>query len=114
MLEKVTSEDVVDALSVFFFTYDQWRKQNGLSGSIDNVHEICNSMTDKHGRICRQVKHVERNDPKSDWPTGMTEAMMGYLVYMIMLMNKYSDTKKPGGYRQGFLNELNAAIDQHS
>lgn len=113
MSEEVKSEDVVNALSGFFHTYEQWRNQNGLSGTIDNVHEICNAMTDKHGRICRQIKHVERNDPKSDWPDGMTEAMMGYLVYMIMLMNKYASTKEAGAYRQGLLNELNSAVEQH-
>ena len=77
---NTTPQDVVDSFNEFLKRYDQFRKQNGLSSHISNVHEILTGMTDKHGRICRQVKHTERNDPKSDWPVAMTESIYGYIV----------------------------------
>ena len=107
--ETVTADDVARNFQHFLNSYDYWRKQNGLSGSIDNVHEIISAMTDKLGRIARQVKHQERNDPKPDWPDGMTEEMTGLMIYMIMLKNHYGvDIFK------GMRKELNKAVEQHT
>jgi len=114
MEHKITTEEVVDQFLTFMGEYTLWRKQNGLPDASESVDRICNCMTDKHGRICRQIKHQERNDPKSDWPLGMTEAIMGYLVYMMMLLEKYGDSVNIQEIHQGFYNELNAALDQHS
>ena len=105
----VTAEDVVAAFAEFICVYIRWRTDHGLSGSIDNVHEICNAMTDKHGRICRQIKHISRNDPKDDWPLGMTSAATGYIVYLIMLLRKYEID-----IAEGMFEELNEAVLQHS
>ena len=107
--ETVTASDVVRNFQHFLNSYDYWRNQNGLSGSIDNVHEIISSMTDKLGRIARYVKHQERNDPKPDWPDGMTIEMAGLIVYTIILKNTYGvDIFK------GFKAELEKAAKQHS
>jgi hypothetical protein len=68
-------------------------------------------MTDKHGRICRHVKHVSRNDPKADWPNDALESMVGYLAYMDMLMTVYGlHPSMP----QAMHVEMCKAIKQHS
>lgn len=108
-IAPMTREDVVGQFLLFILAYRRWRNENGLSYTIDNVHEICNAMTDKHGRICRQIKHISRSDPKDDWPLGMTEAMTGYLVYMNMLLEKYDIS-----ISDGMLHELEEAVKQHS
>ena len=107
--ETVTADDVAKNFRHFIHSYEYWRKSNGLSGSIDNVHEIISAMTDKLGRIARQVKHQERNDPKADWPEGMTEEMSGLLIYMIILKNHYGVE-----IYEGMRNELNKAVEQHT
>ena len=105
----LSANDVVYRLEQFFKYYDMWRWKKGLSGHIDNAYEITTSMADKVGRICRQIKHTERNDPKPDWPHGMVEDMAGLLTYMIILKNRYDldDVSK------GFLNEMEKAVEQH-
>jgi hypothetical protein len=113
MSEKVTAEHVADYLLNFFGLYEKWRKQNGLSGSIADPFEIFTSMTDKNGRIGRHIKHQERNDPKEDWPVGMAESLMGYIVYSNMLLKNYDFDIEDKDIRQGFINELNKAIKQH-
>ena len=107
--ESVAANDVVKLFNEFINGYDLWRKNNNISGSIDNVYEILTAMMDKLGRICRYVKHQERNDPKSDWPEGMTSEMAGLLVYMIILKNYYNID-----ISEGMKKELEKAIEQHS
>jgi len=102
---------VASSFRDFVRQYHLFRKAYGLRGSIKNVHEVCNSMTDKHGRVCRYVKHQSRQDPKSDWPVGMIEAMMGYMVYMVMLLNYYEINSKD--LESGIINELEKALQQH-
>ena len=65
-------------------------------------------MSDKLGRICRYVKHQERNDPKSDWPEGMTTEMTGLLAYMILLKNYYNVD-----FVKGMELEFDKAVEQH-
>ena len=103
-------KDVISAFNNFLSVYGKFRKDNGLDGKkIVNVHEMLTGMTDKHGRICRQVKHFERNDPKNDWPTGMTTAMTGYIIYSLMLLEHYGMD-----ISDGMILELSEAIKQHS
>ena len=103
------TEDVVKFFNEFVNSYDLWREKNNISGSIDNAYEILTAMIDKLGRICRYVKHQERNDPKSDWPEGMSSEMVGLLVYMIVLKNYYDID-----ISEGMKKELEKAIKQHS
>lgn len=107
--EKYDANYVAYIFDDFINVYDIWREENGLSVSVDNAYEITSSMADKLGRICRQVKHMERNDPKPDWPDGMTEDMVGLLVYMIMLKNHYNIDMT-----EGMKNEMEKAVEQHS
>jgi len=89
-MKKVDANLVVKIFEGFIGTYHCFRADNGLKSIKKNPmdpFEICTSMLDKLGRIARQVKHTQRNDPKPDWPNGMTEAMTGLLVYMIMLLD---------------------------
>jgi len=106
--DEVT-DNVIRDLNHFLKSYDVWRNFNRLSGSIDNVYEIISAMTDKLGRIARQVKHQERKDPKPDWPDGMTTEIAGLLVYMIILQNHYNVD-----ISNGMKIELEKAIEQHS
>jgi hypothetical protein len=107
--ETLVVNDVINLFNEFLNGYDYWRNCKGLSASIDDAYEITSSMADKLGRICRQVKHKERNDPKPDWPNGLAEDMAGLLVYMIILKNKYDvDIAK------GMKIELNKSVEQHS
>ena len=112
-LEKVFNDpsSVYGAFQDFINQYHLFRKAHDLPGTIKNVHEVCNSMTDKHGRVCRYVKHQTRNDPKSDWPIGMIEAMMGYMVYMMLLLNYYKIDSK--NIEIGIIDELEKALKQH-
>ena len=103
------SKDVADAWKHFEETYKRFREDNKLFNGNYNAFEICTALSDKHGRICRQIKHAEREDHKPDWPDGMTEAMSGYLVYTFMLLEKYGCNME-----KGLRNELQSAVDQYS
>jgi len=107
--EEIGVDGVTHTFKNFLNCYDAWRKQNSLSSSIENKYEITTSLADKVGRICRQVKHFERNDPKPDWPDGMTEDISGVLVYLIILMKSYDIDLSTG-----LTNELAKSIEQHS
>ena len=108
-MEEITDVNVVvDHFNIFLGCYEEWREENGLSATIDNPHEILASMADKLGRICRYVKHQERNDPKHDWPEGMTTEMVGLLTYMTMLINKYDVN-----ISEGMKIELEKSVEQH-
>ncbi len=99
---------VIDSFSRFLSDYKAFNDENNIANNIDNAYEITTSLSDKVGRICRQVKHKERNDPKPDWPDGISSDMMGVIVYLIILKNKYNiDIEK------GFETELKKAIEQH-
>jgi len=106
--DSVKAEKVVNAFKEFDFLYSAFRQDNKLADNIDNVFEITSAMSDKLGRICRYIKHQERNDPKPDWPDGMTIEMSGLLLYMMMLLSYYKiDIGK------GMELELNKAVQQH-
>lgn len=107
--ERVEVDELVSEFNRFLFLYDSFRKENNLSGKIENKYEITTSLADKVGRICRQVKHAERNDHKSDWPDGMTEDIAGVIVYLIILKNSYDIDLS-----DGIKSELEKAVQQHS
>ena len=108
MFGKTSMRSVVKAWLHFLKVYRRFRKDNGLAGSNYGGFELCTSLSDKHGRICRQIKHMERGDKKSDWPMGMTAAMTGYIVYCEMLLEKYG-LDMADGLRQ----ELESALKQY-
>ncbi|MFW5803783.1 MAG: hypothetical protein ACOCWG_00965 [bacterium] len=101
--------NVIDSFQSFLDAYHVFQSENNLLAKIENVFEITTSLSDKNGRICRYVKHQERNDPKKDWPEGMTSEMIGYIIYLIILKNYYNvDLLK------GLKLELEKSIRQHS
>lgn len=108
VVEEIDSSDVVEAFEVFLGCYNQFRISNGLKNKIKNVHEILTAMTDKHGRICRYIKHQERNDPKDNWQKEMVSSLTGYIIYMTMLLSYYGIDIK-----EGVISELNESIKQH-
>ncbi len=109
MLKKsVKVQDVINAWDNFIKTYRNFRDSSGMSSPNYSAFEICTSLSDKHGRICRQIKHAERNDAKFDWPQGMTEAMAGYIIYLEMLLDKYKISAS-----DGWRSELESALRQY-
>jgi hypothetical protein len=96
------------SFSDFLAVYRRFRKDNSL-GSPQSVHEICNSMSDKHGRICRYVKHAERNDPKKGFEAKMGGAFAGYMAYAIMVMDRYRVD-----IERGMETEMKKAVRQHA
>jgi hypothetical protein len=101
-------EEVVEAFEDFLAKYDDFRANAGFSSKLPDIYEITTAMSDKHGRICRQIKHAERNDHKPDWPLGLTESLIGYIVYSTMILKKYDID-----IAEGLRNELNEAVKQH-
>jgi hypothetical protein len=85
-----------------------FRDGNGLTKEIKNVHEILTAMTDKHGRICRYIKHQERNDPKDNWQEELVSGLTGYIVYAMMLLEFYGIE-----HEGGMIKELKEALKQH-
>lgn len=108
--KKCTAEDVIFEFNDFLATYEKFRVDNGLKDKVVNPFELCTALMDKSGRIARQIKHFERKDAKEDWPDGLTEAMTGYLIYMILILKHYNLLYSS----QGMRNELNSAIKQWS
>ena len=106
---KVEVEELVSKFKAFLFIYDIFRRERGLPAHVKNIFEVTSSMSDKLGRICRYVKHQERNDPKEDWPDGMTTEISGLLVYMIMILDYYNVD-----ISSGMTLELKKAVKQHS
>jgi len=108
-MSEINSKDVIGAFNVFLDTYDQFRKDNNLKDKVNNPFELCTALMDKSGRMARQIKHFERNDPKDDWPNGLTEAICGYLIYVILLISHYNID-----ISSGFCKELESAVTQYS
>lgn len=111
---KMSAQNVADAFMYFCEIYQKFREDNGLVKSDyrickPNMFELCTALMDKSGRIARQIKHKERNDQKSDWPDGMTEAMTGYVIYMLLILDAYGLNM-----REGMIKELESAVKQYS
>jgi len=109
MPKEWNSDDVVEAWNNFLEVYGKFKSSNGLPESQMGAFEICTALTDKNGRIAREIKHFERNDPKPNFPSGLTEAMTGYLIYMLMLISRYN-IKIDDGMKK----ELDSAVSQWS
>lgn len=111
-MAKLVAEDVVNAFINLVKEYERFRVDNGLQESNASGFEMCTALMDKGGRIARQVKHFERNDPKEDWPDGLIEAMTGQIVYMLMMLRKYRIDIQ--SQYKGMVNELNSSIKQYA
>jgi len=110
--KKVDAEEVARAFDSFWAVYDRFREDNGLDGETEelpDMFEFCTALSDKNGRIARQVKHKERDDPKEDWPLGLTEAMTGYIVYLLLMLSAYGLDIK-----DGMVKELNSGVKQYA
>ena len=107
-MEKTTAEDVGNAWNMFVATMLKFRQQNNMKKFDGSLYEICTSLGDKHGRICRYVKHSERNDPKPDHPEGMWKEMAGYINYLTIMQDVYG---MDIGY--GIESELSSSVGQY-
>lgn len=102
-------DDVIKNWQVFQQSIQDFKKENNMEPFNGSPFEICTALGDKHGRICRQVKHKERQDAKPDWPKGFLQAMAGYLNYMMMLCDLY-DKDLSLGLRE----ELESSLHQYA
>lgn len=108
-MKKVPPSDVIHFFRMFLSAYGCFRNTQGLNKKkIKNIHEVLVGMTDKHGRICRYIKHQERKDPKDNWKAEIASSLTGYIVYSLMLMDHYGID-----IGEGMEKELNEAIKQH-
>ena len=108
--KKHTAEDVVASFENLLKVYELFRLDNGLGDSPKiNGFEICTALMDKNGRIARHIKHFERNDPKKDWPDGMVEAITGWIVYVMMMINSMDLDASCG-----MTKELQSGLKQYS
>jgi hypothetical protein len=89
--------------------YKDFRGATDLDKNYLGGFELCASVLDKAGRVSRQVKHLERNDPKPDWPDGAAEDIFGCVAYLLMIAIKY-DIAMSGGVSK----ELKKAVGQHA
>lgn len=75
---------------------------------IKDTGEACMGLTDKIGRVCRQLKHIIRKDPKPDARREVEDAMGGALVYLMLLAERHELSLGDGLSR-----ELHKAMEQH-
>ena len=92
----------------FIDAYDDFREAAGLSATIDDIFEVCTSIADKTGRVCRYSKHNRRDDPKPDWEKELGESVAGLVVYSIMAMEHYELD-----FYEAMQGELLKACEQH-
>ena len=115
---KMTKEEELELLAnrtasafeEFISCLMQFKKIAGLK-TIDNPYEVMTSMSDKTGRICRMVKHVERKDPKIDWRHEILQSLTGYLSYSEMLIQKYNMINI---LHSAMMSELQGSVSQHA
>jgi len=105
---KAAAKRAAKSFSQFLTDYDKFRETAGLAWVIDDEYEVCTSMTDKVGRICRHMKHIRRDDPKADWKTEVPESFVGLLLYALMVVEKYDVD-----IERAFLDEFMKACEQH-
>lgn len=107
-LNLADAKEVVKRFKIFLRSYQLFRVSNELPEINGSIYEITTAMQDKLGRICREIKHKERNDPKENWPNGLAESSTGLLLYLAMALENYDLD-----IEEGMLNELNEAVAQH-
>ena len=108
MIEEANVADVTQAFGGFLEQYRLFRLKHKLNKEVTNIHEILVGAFDKLGRMSRQIKHFEREDPKDDWPEVLGEDAVGALIYILIALEHYDiDVVK------GMENELKKAAEQH-
>lgn len=103
------AKKVSENFDFFLKCYSKFKKEYDLKETLDSSFEMTTAMADKVGRICREVKHLERNDPKHNYKITLSQEISGLIVYAIMIANKYNVS-----IPLGMTEELEKAIDQHS
>ena len=111
-IKKTETIDVINALINLQVVYDSFRSDNGLTPPKMNGFEVCASLMDKGGRMAREIKHYERKDPKKDWPDGLMEAITGYMVYILLIMEMYGIDFS--NQHDGVVKELESSIKQYT
>ncbi len=108
------SDGLVDSISIglsdMFSNLDMFRDINDLK-TVDCPFEICIAMSDKFGRICRQIKHMERSDPKPNCEEELLQELCGFIIYSNMLLNHYKIKPK---LLLAMKSELTKAVNQHN
>jgi len=98
-------------ISMYFKGFEYFKTTHNLK-ELTDMFEVCTSLSDKHGRICRHLKHIERDDPKDNWPDEALESFQGYLAYFAMIISKYKISDEQ--LENAIVNELMKSIEQHT
>lgn len=86
MIDMTTARaDTVDKYAEFLREYQAFRECVGLSDSIDSGEGFKGAI-DKLGRLAREIKHFERNDPRENWVEEAEDAAAGLIVYIVLLV----------------------------
>lgn len=78
-----------DEFMQFRKAYVQYRNYCNLTG-INKPFEVLAGMADKLGRVAREVKHLERKDPRCDAHIEMRDGIAGVIIYALLLAELYS------------------------
>ena len=88
--ESLIADMILEASNDFesmLVTICRYRILCGIK-SPKSLYEICAGLADKTGRICRELKHIERNDPHPEAVSKLLSAMAGVNIYMAMIAKK--------------------------
>lgn len=87
--------------------YQQFRVYCKLK-AVKHPYEVVTAMTDKLGRVAREIKHLERKDPRPDALDSIRSGLAGIVIYALMLEAKYGCS-----IAAGIESELREANRQH-
>jgi len=99
---------VVDAFRSFLKAYYMFKEHHKLPHRMDNPYHTLVAITDKLGRIARNVKHWIRGDEKDDWKLNVERDCIGILAYMVILGHDLDIQ-----WSEGMMTELIAGVEQH-
>ena len=102
------AENTAAAYDLFETYYARFRKRAKLAATKGNAYELTTALADKTGRICRLVKHAQRNDPVPNTKENLEDSVAGVVVYLEMLVKKFELDMLAG-----FKRELTKAVIQH-
>lgn len=97
-----------DDFRQFCRSYTQYRK-NGRLKDLKRSFEILAGMTDKLGRAAREVKHMERLEPRPDALITLRDSLAGLIIYSVLLSDVYNVS-----LAAGIEAELAKARSQHT
>ena len=107
---EVQARLVAKDFASFMESLRDFRRLAGLGKLSDDMGTILAAVgaTDKVARVSRYVKHQIREDPKPDFPDGMSSEMFGVVVYLDLIATRYNVDMT-----EGIVAELLKGASQH-